>query len=322
MTINSRKIQTAVVTGATGMIGTALCQRLCEENILVYAVCRSNSERIYHLPTSDNLKIVLCDASDFSSLPKQIGDQADAFFHLAWIHTAGSGRNDMMAQIENIRSTMHAVQSASEMGCRVFVGAGSQAEYGRVSGKIFSDTPCHPENGYGMAKLCAGQMSRLESQKLGIDHIWMRILSVYGPGDSTSTMITSTIQTLLNGQKPSLTTGEQMWDYLYSEDAANAFYRAAFWGRDGAVYPLGSGNAQPLRNYVEILRDVIDPALPLGFGEVPYSPLQVMHLQADVSTLQAGTGFVPKTDFAVGIHNTIEWVKKFVAEKHRKIGYE
>lgn len=310
---NPRKIQTAVVTGSTGMIGTALCQQLCKENIAVYAVCRPDSTRISRLPTSDNLKIVLCDADDFVSLPKHIGNQADAFFHLAWTHTIGSERNDMMAQIGNIRSTMEALRSAWELGCKVFVGAGSQAEHGRVSGKISSDTPSYPENGYGMAKLCAGQMSRIESQRLGIDHIWMRIFSVYGPGDSTATMITSTIKTLLQEQKPSLTNGEQMWDYLYSEDAADAFYRVALLGHDGAVYSLGSGIAQPLRTYVEILRDTIDPTLPLGFGEIPYSPLQVMHLQADITTLQDDTGFVPQTDFSTGIQNTIEWVKNSVA---------
>lgn len=86
--------------------------------------------------------------------------QADAFFHLAWAHTIGAGRNDMPAQIENIRYTIDAVRTAAAMGCRVFVGTGSQAEYGRVDGVLRADTPTNPENGYGMAKLCAGQMSR------------------------------------------------------------------------------------------------------------------------------------------------------------------
>lgn len=106
--------------------------------------------------------------------------QADAFFHLAWAHTIGAGRNDMPAQIENIRYTIDAVRTAAAMGCRVFVGTGSQAEYGRVDGVLRADTPTNPENGYGMAKLCAGQMSRTEAAALGMDHVWARILSVYG----------------------------------------------------------------------------------------------------------------------------------------------
>ena len=70
--------------------------------------------------------------------------QADAFFHLAWAHTIGAGRNDMPAQIENIRYTIDAVRTAAAMGCRVFVGTGSQAEYGRVDGVLRADTPTNP----------------------------------------------------------------------------------------------------------------------------------------------------------------------------------
>ena len=77
--------------------------------------------------------------------------------------------------------------------CQVFIGAGSQAEYGRVEGVLTAQTPCFPENGYGMAKLCAGQMSRVECQTLGMAHIWTRILSVYGPHDGPATMILSLI---------------------------------------------------------------------------------------------------------------------------------
>ena len=58
------------------------------------------------------------------------------------------------------------------------------------------------------------------------------------------------------------------------------------------------------------LRDAIDPALPLGLGEVPYGPLQVMHLQADTSALQEDTGWRPATPFEEGIRETIEWVRK------------
>ncbi|MCO7108504.1 NAD-dependent epimerase/dehydratase family protein [Gemmiger formicilis] len=120
-----------------------------------------------------------------------------------------------------------------------------------------------------MAKLCAGQMSRVECQTLGMAHIWTRILSVYGPHDGPATMISGTIRKLLHGEKPALTAGIQQWDYLYAADAAAAFYALAVSGQDGRVYPLGSGTARPLKDYIEALRDAIDPALPLGLGRSP-----------------------------------------------------
>ena len=111
-------------------------------------------------------------------------------------------------------------------------------------------------------------------------------------------------------------------DSLYAADAAAAFYALAVSGQDGRVYPLGSGTARPLKDYIETLRDAIDPALPLGLGEVPYGPLQVMHLQADTSALQEDAGWRPATPvsythlrahatpFEEGIRETIEWVRK------------
>lgn len=306
-----RNIQTAVVTGPTGAIGIALCEKLLRENVMVYAVCRPGSSRIKDLPKAAAIHVVECDAKELATLPQKMeGVSVDAFFHFAWAHTIGQGRNDMPAQIENIQSTIDAVRAAKALGCQVFLGAGSQAEYGRVEGLLKSDTPAFPENGYGMAKLCAGQMSRVEAKALDIDHVWVRILSVYGPHDGPMTMISGTIRKLLAGERPALTAGIQRWDYLYAGDAADAFYLAACHGRNGAVYPLGSGQAMPLKDYIIQMRDAIDPALPLGLGEVPYGPLQVMHLQADISALQADTGFVPKTPFAEGIRRTMDWVKR------------
>ena len=304
----TRAIRSAVITGPTGAIGTALCAELLANGVTVYAAVNPTSRRIANLPKHGDLHVIPCDIAQIGSLPAHI-PQCDAFFHLAWTNTTGAGRNNMPAQADNLRFALDAVNAAAAMRAGVFVGAGSQAEYGRVEGILTPQTPCFPENGYGMAKLCAGQMTRVMCAAKGIAHVWLRVLSVYGPHDGDSSMIPTVIRTLLRGERPKLTPGTQKWDYLYSKDAARGFYLAARHGRDGAVYPLGSGAARPLREYVETLRDCIDPALPLGFGDVPFSEKQVMHLLADLSALTADTGFRPATAFAEGIAETIEAYK-------------
>ena len=306
----TRKLNRAVITGSTGVIGTALCRFLLNRGLTVYAVSRPNSRRQAALPVSERLRIVFCDGAELSELAERIPGGADAFFHLAWSGTVGAERNDMSTQIGNIRWTLDAVHAAADMGCRVFVGAGSQAEYGRSDAPLRADTPCFPETGYGMAKLCAGQMSRMECACLGLDHIWMRILSVYGPGESATSLLAMMVRRLLAGERPALTAGEQMWDYLYADDAAEALYLAAVHGRNGAVYPLGGGKARPLREYAETLRDAVSPGSALGFGEIPYSPQQVMFLQANIDALRDDTGFQPRTPFEDGIEKTIAYMKE------------
>ncbi len=296
------------VTGPTGAIGIALIQYCISRDIEVYAFCRKNSTRIDNIPKSPLVHIVYCDLKELDIFEIN-GIEADVFYHFGWGATIGAGRNDMDLQIKNIQYTIDAVHLAKRLGCSVFVGAGSQAEYGRFEGNLDAEIPTFPENGYGMAKLCAGQMSRIECEKLGLKHVWTRILSIYGPYDNDNTMITSTIKKLLGGETPDLTYGNQMWDYLYSKDAARAFIALGEKGVSGKIYCIGSGKARPLKEYIEILRDKINVNAKLGFGNIPYGPKQVMYLCADISALQADTGFVPQVSFEKGIQETIDWVK-------------
>ena len=283
--MTERKLQTAVVTGPTGAIGMALCQRLLDAGVTVYAVCRPGSPRAAALPRHPDLHQVECDATVLDTLPWLLAERmdgqprADAFFHLAWAHTIGPGRNDMPAQTENIFNTLQAVRAAHALGCQVFVGVGSQAEYGSVEGKLRPDTPAFPQTGYGMAKLCAGQMARAECKALGLAGIWARVLSVYGPHDGPDTMVTATIRKLLAGQCPPLTAGEQLWDYLYAADAADALCAWRSGGTTALSTRWAAGRRGRCGNTLKTMRDAIDPALPLGFGQVPYAPNQVMHLK-------------------------------------------
>ena len=305
-----RSIKSAVITGPTGALGQALCRLLLSKGIEVYAACRPHSPKVKYFPKHPALHIIPCDITDLGAIVRSMeGKKTDAFFHFAWAGNDGNNRNNMRLQTANIRYALDACHVARYLECQVFIGAGSQAEYGRVDGILKPDTPCFPENGYGMGKLCAGQMTRYECRNSGIDHVWPRFLSVYGPYEQFSSMTISTIVKLLKGEIPAMTKGEQIWDYLYSADAAEALYRMAIDGRDGSVYTIGGNCARPLREYIETIRDAVDPMLSVNFGVVPYSDKQVMHLEADNSALTADTGFVPNTDFKDGIRITVEWVR-------------
>ena len=66
---------------------------------------------------------------------------------------------------------------------------------------------------------------------------------------------------MLDGKRASYTRGEQLWDYLYRKDAAKAFVLAAQRGKDGRVYPVGSGMVRPLSDYIKDIRDAVNPEL-------------------------------------------------------------
>lgn len=307
----------AVITGPTGAIGMALINELNKQGIRAYAVVRKGSGRSGRIQEGDLLKKVECSLEELSQLPQLIKEKCDVFYHFAWAGTFGAdARNNTEVQVKNIQYTLEAVEAAARLGCKRFIGAGSQAEYGRFEGSLNATLPTFPENGYGIAKLAAGQLSRIKAGQLFIEHIWTRILSVYGPYDGEKTMVMSTISSLLSGKTPGFTKGEQMWDYLYSADAARAFALLGEKGASGKTYVIGSGKARPLREYIEEIRDIANPGSDLDFGAVPYSEKQVMYLCADISELAKDTGFMPSYTFREGLEQTVNWYKNEISKKN------
>ena len=300
----------AIITGATGAIGTALLNELIRNNVEVLVLVRSGSKRKNNIPNSSLVSVADCGMNDYSTMENLSDKEYDVFYHFAWAGTAGSGRNDMYLQNQNVQYSLDAVGLAKRFGCKRFIGAGSQAEYGRYEGVLKPDTPVFPEMGYGYAKLCAGQMTRDYAHQLDMEHIWVRILSVYGPNDGAQSMVMSTINKLLEGEIPEFTKGEQMWDYLYSGDAAKAFHLLGDKGIDGKTYVLGSGSARPLADYIRDIRDAVNPEMDIKLGAIPYSDKQVMYLKADTGEIESDADWKAETLFKDGILRTVSYVKK------------
>lgn len=293
----------AVITGATGVVGSALVKELLENGWEVLALLRPDSPRNENLPDSPALMRADCPLEDLHLLENKTKKTWDVFFHLGWSGTKGPDRMNLYIHNKNVEYALDAVAAAERLGCGLFVGAGSQAEYGRTDARLAPDTPAFPENAYGIAKLCAGQMTREYAHQLGMRQIWTRILSVYGPNDGEKTLVTYMIRSLLAGQRPVCTAGEQVWDYLESSDAARALRMIAERGHDGEIYMIASGRERKLRNYVEEIRDIVSPGADIGFGEAPYGKRQVMHISADISKTARDTGWTPRVSFSEGVRS-------------------
>lgn len=299
-----------VVDGATSMLGLALIHECLDRKIPVLAICRADSARLDVIPREETIEIIRCDQGEFAGLNPAVRADYDVYYHFAWGHTKQEERRKVSCQEQNIKYTIDAINLAKRLGCSRFVGAGSQAEYGRVSGMIRPDTQVNPEVAYGIAKYAAGKMAIIECESLQMECIWTRTFSVYGINDNRTTMIMYAIDKLLKGEKPVFTKAEQTWDYLYSKDAGKAFFLIGEKGISGKTYCIGKGESRPLVDYIYALRDAIEPSLALGIGEVPYSPLQVMNLQVDISHLREDTGFTPQYSFEEGIRETISWYQE------------
>ncbi len=300
-----------VVNGATSMLGIALINLCISNNVEVLAIVRENSIKINNIPKTPLIAIKECNLENIKNLElnDDIGLNYDAFYHLAWADTSNKSRNNVDIHNMNIGYTLDAVYLANRLGCKTFIGAGSQAEYGIKDSVIKTSTECNPETAYGIAKFAAGKLSAIKCDTLGMKHIWTRVFSVFGPYNNNETMIMYCINKIIAGEVPNLTKCEQIWDYMFCDDAARALFLLGEKGIGKKVYNVASGKTRPLISYVKQIRNLINRDIHLGIGNMDYSKNQVMHLAADISDLINDTGFVPNTSFEEGIEKTLQWIK-------------
>lgn len=301
----------AVITGATGAIGRALIQICIESGYDVLAVVHRESQRVVELHNTKHCNVLNLNLDEYDNAMTEMEKQGiekndyELFFHLAWMAPFGKDRDNLDLQMGNVKAALSAVRFARDLGCASFIGTGSQAEYGRVEGLLSSQTPVFPETGYGITKLCAGQLTRLACEQNGLRHIWCRVLSVYGPYDRDQTLISYAVIKMMNDEDTEFSPGDQMWDYIYSDDAARAILLAGQKGEDGKVYVIGSGEVHVLKEYIQKIAEITEYKKEIGFGKRPYNDKQVMYLQADVSELKK-IGFRPMVQFDEGVRRIIE----------------
>lgn len=302
-------VRKVVMTGGTSGIGLALIRKLLDEGIEILMLRREATSRVMELPEHELLHVDYCALEELKDYVPEEADY-DVFFHLGWANTNPEGRNNIALQIKNVDYSCEAVKLAKRCGCHTFIGVGSQAEYGRHDEVLREDTVCTPEIAYGVMKLCSCHATRIICRDLGIRHIWTRILSAYGIYDAMGTVLISSIRKGLAGEKLEFSAGEQIWDFLYFDDLANALYLLAEKGEDGSIYPISSGKPRPLKEFLYTLCEQLGCLENMELGKIPYGESQIMRLEADISKLKKDTGWEPQVEFEDGIKKVIRFYKK------------
>ena len=229
---------------------------------------------------------------------------------MAWAGVSTTYKNEALTQAQNILYGLKVLEYAEKNQIKKVVIPGSAAEVSCGQGVITGyETPA-PSDLYSASKVATRFVCQTYARQHNIDLVWTLITSIYGPGRNDNNLITYAIKSLLKGEKPSFTGLEQQWDYLYIDDLISALKALGEKGLGGKVYPVGSGEHRKMNEYVYILRDKINPKLPLGIGDYPYkNPDKIDNQVLDISELKKDTGFEAKFSFDQGIEKTIEYFK-------------
>ncbi len=298
-----------LVTGATGFIGAHLVRWLVGQDCQVAILVRPNANLWRVQSLVQHLHLITGDLTDVAYFDSALRKFAPTVvFHLGWTGVSGAHRDDL-SQIQNLYSTLNLLQVAKTSGCQCWIGLGSQAEYGRHDGVRTEDSLPHPNTLYGAAKLSAALLSRKLCECYDIRFVWLRLFAAYGPMDASHFLIPYVILTLLDGKMPTLTQGKQQWDYLFVQDVARAIWQTAKTSSVQGIFNLASGHAIPIRQIVEQIRDLIDPSLPLRWGDKQTTLDYPTDLRADISRLQNAIDWSPQTSLDEGLKQTIAWYR-------------
>jgi UDP-glucose 4-epimerase len=296
-------LNNVIITGADGFIGSKLSIYFANKGKTVYALVHktnnfSDYENIIEIPFElDNIECIQ------GKLPMN----ADALIHLAWSGVSSDKKNDYEIQFPNVKYSLEVLKLAHKLLTKKVIFTGSVSEYAYCGEVVTGNNIPSPSDYYSAAKVATHYTCDLYARQNDIHFNWLLISSIYGPGRNDNNLITYAIKSLLNGDVPSFTKLEQKWDYIYIDDLISAIYHIYLNGKKGRVYPIGSGHENSLYEYVTIIKNLINPSLKLGVGELPYKTKRIDNSLVDITSLKEDTGFEPLCTFEYGIKKTINY---------------
>lgn len=303
-----------IVTGGSGFIGRSLIIELLNNNYHVVGVVRNISKLDAHILNDKNFTYIEKDLNLLCEDDFQRGEY-DSFFHLAWGGVSSSDKNNLKLQMDNISMSIHALEICNKIYCKNFISAGTVAEYVFSKDILNVEEKQTPNDFYGAAKTSAHYFLNVRARQLKQNFIWAVIPSTFGEFRNDNNIITYTIKTLLENKKPQYGSLTQMWDFLYVSEVARALRLISEYGKDNMIYGIGSGVFKPLIEYIEKIRDLINPKLELGINELVEMTNKTKSSCVNITNLKNDTGFIPEVDFENGIERTIEfWRKKLTID--------
>jgi len=297
-------VKKIVITGATSFIGIHLIYEWLKNNAEIYAIIRPNSKNRYRIPSNNNIHIIELSMDEYKEIPTRIKN-ADYFYHLAWEGARAPYRDDKMLQEHNYICSKVAMNAAYKIGCQLFLGSGSQAEYGKMGKLVNEEIACMPNTQYGIYKLKTCNELMALSTQYHMRFIWIRIFSIYGKYDYSQTLISTCISKMKNNESIELTESIQLWDFLYVGDAASAMVMFANKTCKNGIYNLASGDIRPLKEYIVEMRDILHSKSELRFGAVSYGTTGPVNLQPDVQKVKNELNWAPQISFSEGILRTV-----------------
>ena len=295
-------MKSAIVTGATGFIGTHLSGELKRNNIRVTGLARHDSLNTGRL--EKDIDIVWCGMDGYDSFS---GAPADTFYHLAWDGATGAGRDDEELQAKNIARTVAALKAAKRVGCRRFVALGTV--YENLVPQVVLESGHRKADFYLLSKQSSHYMCLKLARKLDIEFVWATIFQPIGRYIKREQVMTYTINGLLKGEPPEFGPAMEPYDITAVEDIAYGLRLLGESTLTKQEYYIGSGSPMLMKEYLRRTKEVLSVDTELKIGCRPDDGLRFSFDWYGISAIQKDTGYSPRVGFDQAVLNVAEWVR-------------
>lgn len=305
-----------LVTGGCGFIGANFVRYVARNHphvhitVLDKLTYAGNPENIAGLPPSQ-VNLVVGDICDVALLERIVPG------HDAIVHFAAESHNDnSIADPEpfirtNVEGTMRLLEAARKHDVR-FHHISTDEVYGDLAlddpARFTEDTPYRPSSPYSASKASSDHLVRAWVRTYGLRATISNCSNNYGPYQHVEKFIPRQITSIMEGARPKLYgTGENVRDWIHTEDHSRAVWAILTRGRIGETYLIGAdgemSNIAVLRMILQLMGQPED-----AFDWVRDRPGHDRRYAIDASKLRAELGWSPMhTDFAGGLRNVIDW---------------
>jgi nucleoside-diphosphate-sugar epimerase len=226
--------------------------------------------------------------------------------HLAWSIPPGK----WAAAPENVQwveASVNLSRRFAEHGGERFVGAGSCLEYDWNYGYCTERlTPRKPQTIYGVCKNAVYEVVSAFGAVAGFTTAWGRIFFLYGPYEHPDRLVASVIRSLIAGEPARCSHGNQIRDYLYAADVADALVTLLESDAQGAVN-IGSGQPVALKDLVMRIGQALGRADLIQLGAIPAAATDTPLVVANVDRLRNEIRWTPRHSLDAGLEATIAW---------------
>ena len=308
-----------LVTGGSGLIGSHTVDRLLREDVERVIVFDKviNKRSLENAMRSRKVNILQGDIFNFQDV-EAAAKGVDFVFHFAAMLLYSSVKDPRGCLRDNINGTFNLLEIISKYRVKKLVFASSIAVYGSSREKVLmtEDYPFNNRTIYGASKIAGEQFCRIFHDMTGLKYVALRYSSVYGPRQHLQgvypRLIVQALKRIEKGLSPqSEGTGEEVQDFVYVEDVAEANILALKNDVDDEAINIASGKPATVRELIQTLIDLTNPKLEIEFVPVPektYLPSRWISIEKAKRLL----GFEPKTDLKTGLKKVIEWWQQSV----------